>query len=128
VILLDTCTLLWLASAQAQLSQVAVNAISEQAGFLHVSAISALEIGIKQQKGRLTLPLPAEHYYATALTTHGIIELAIDGVTAARSTALPAIHADPADRILIATAQRRRLTILTPDPHIRAYPDTQTIW
>jgi PIN domain nuclease of toxin-antitoxin system len=128
VILLDTCALLWLASDQSQLSQVALQVIAEQAGFLYASAITALEIGLKQRKGRLTLPLPAERYYAEALATHGIIELAIDGVIAARSTALPAIHADPADRILIATAHWRRLTILTPDPHVRAYPDTQTIW
>ncbi len=128
MILLDTCTLLWLASDQSQLSSQATRLISEQAGFLFVSAITALEIGLKQRKGRLTLPLPAERYYAAALAQHGLLEIAIDGVIAARSTMLPPLHADPADRILVATAQRRSLTVLTPDARIHAYPDTQVAW
>jgi PIN domain nuclease of toxin-antitoxin system len=128
VILFDTCTLLWLASDQAQLSLEAVRLIREQAGFLFASAISAFEIGLKARKGLLELPLPAERYYLEALASHGIREIPVDGVIAARSTALPLLHADPADRILVATAQRHTLTLLTPDQRIRSYPDTQVTW
>jgi PIN domain nuclease of toxin-antitoxin system len=128
VILLDTCTLLWLASEQARLSSSAVRLIREQAGFLFASAITAFEIGLKAHRGRLGLPLPAERYYLEALASHGIREIAVDGVIAARSTALPPLHADPADRILVATAQRHSLTLLTPDPRIRSYPDTRVVW
>ena len=128
MILLDTCTLLWLASDQPRLSAEAVQRIRDQARFLFASAISAFEIGIKQRKGLLTLLLPAERYYLEALASHGVREIPVDGVIAARSTALPPLHADPADRILVATAQRHTLTLLTPDPHIRAYPDTQVAW
>jgi PIN domain nuclease of toxin-antitoxin system len=98
------------------------------AGDLFVSAISAFEIGLKQKKGRLTLPLPAEQFFAVALSTHGLREVPVDGAIAARSTSLPPLHADPADRMIIATAQRDGLTILTPDPLIHAYPDTRVSW
>lgn len=128
MILLDTCTLLWLASDQGRLSSDAVRLIREQAGFLFASAITAFEIGLKARRGLLGLPLPAERYYLEALASHGIREIAVDGVIAARSTGLPPLHADPADRILVATAQRHSLTLLTPDPRIRGYPDTRVVW
>ena len=42
--------------------------------------------------------------------------------------ALPTLHADPFDRLLIAAAQAHRLSLLTPDPLIRQYPALITIW
>ena len=128
MILLDTCTLLWLASDQSRLSASAVESIRAHAGFLFVSSISAFEIGIGERKGRLSLPLPAERYYAVALASHGLHELPVDGLIAARSTALPSLHADPADRMIVATAQAQDLSVLTPDPLIAAYPDTRVVW
>jgi PIN domain nuclease of toxin-antitoxin system len=41
---------------------------------------------------------------------------------------LPAIHRDPFDRLLIATAQQHRLTLLTPDASIAQYPNLQVAW
>ena len=128
MILLDTCTLLWLAADQSRLSEACVQMLRDNKDFLFVSAISAFEISLKQQKGRLTLPLDAESYYLEALATHGATEIPIDGIIAARSAALPPLHADPADRLIVATAQRGALTIVTPDRQIRAYPGTNTAW
>lgn len=126
--LLDTCTLLWLVGAQERLSERAQAALEDHAGRLFVSAISAFEIGLKHQKGKLVLPLDPGRWYARALELHGLRELPVDGTAAIHATLLPPLHRDPADRILVATAQLRKLAILTPDPLIRAYPDTATIW
>jgi PIN domain nuclease of toxin-antitoxin system len=128
MLLLDTCTLLWLASAQSRLPSSAIELIRQHAGFLFVSSITAFEIGLAERKRRLSLPMPAERYYAIALKTHGVHEIAIDGVIAARSTALPALHADPADRMIVATAQLQDLAVLTPDSLIAAYPATRVVW
>jgi PIN domain nuclease of toxin-antitoxin system len=128
VILLDTCTLLWLASDQSNLSADARETIRAHPGLLFVSAITAFEIGIKSKKGRLMLPMLPDRWYATALTAHGLIEIPIDGDIASRSTALPDLHADPADRIIVATAQRGGLAVVTPDPLIGAYPGTRVAW
>lgn len=42
--------------------------------------------------------------------------------------ALPSLHRDPADRFLIATAQERNLTLITPDPAIQQYPQLKAHW
>ncbi len=59
---------------------------------------------------------------------HGLRELPVSGVIAARATLLPAIHRDPFDRLLIATAQEHRLKIVTPDATIAKYPGLDTLW
>ena len=114
MILLDTCTLLWLASEPDRLSASAVAAISSNVNALFVSSFSAFEIGIKSSKGKLKLSMPADEWFSTALRLHGLREIAISGSIAARSTLLPLLHQDPADRILVATALSHTLTIITP--------------
>jgi PIN domain nuclease of toxin-antitoxin system len=128
VILLDTCTLLWLVGDQGRLSPRARERLREGAGELFVSAISAFEIGIKQRKGKLSLPLETEPWFEAAADFHGLAEIPVSARIAARSTVLPALSSDPCDRILVATAQLLGLTVLTPDELIRSYPDTLTDW
>ena len=126
--LLDTCTLLWLASDTSQLSPVSRQAISASAGRLYVSAISAFEIGVKHTKGRIVLPAPPATWFRRALQLHGLRSIAVTYRVALRSTTLPPLHNDPMDRITIATAMLRRPTTLTPDHLIRQYPDVSIAW
>lgn len=128
MILLDTCTLLWLVSGGDRLSASARERLRENAGQLFVSAISAFEVGVKHRKGKLTLPMDAERWFAAAVEFHGLSEVAIDSRIAVRSTQLPPLHADPCDRILVATAQVVGLTVLTPDPLIAAYSEAEAVW
>ena len=127
-ILLDTCTLLFLAADQSRLSDRARAVISANADALYISAISAFEIGVKCRRGALTLPCAPGDWYSSALDLHGLVEIPVDGRCAIRATCLPPLHKDPADRIIVATAEHRGLTILTPDPLIRAYPDVRVEW
>lgn len=126
--LLDTCTLLWLAGDPASLSAPARAAIADAPGLLCVSAISALEIGVKVRKGKLELPLPPEEWWALALRTHDLTEVEVDGDPGVASAALPPLHRDPADRIIVATALAMGLPVLTPDRHIAAYPGVEVRW
>ena len=128
MILLDTCALLWLATDHALLSEEARRLIRRHAGALFVSTISAFEIGTKHRKGKLTLSRAPSEWFPLALEVHGIEPIAIDADIALRSTDLPMLHADPCDRLIVATAQSRNLTVLTTDPLIRNYPDTRTAW
>jgi len=128
VTLLDTCVLLWLAAAPTKLSAAARKRLSQQRGRLFVSAISAFEIGVKHSRGKLELPLPPDEWYAQALEFHGLREIPVNGPIALRSTALPRLHADPCDRMIVATAQLQGMTLLTPDPLIQAYPDIEVVW
>lgn len=128
MILLDTCTFLWLVNGGAALSAAARTQISSNAGTLFLSAISAFEIDQKAAKGRLELPLPPLDWYRRALVVHGIREVAVTGDIGLRASALAPLHADPFDRILVATAQAYNYLLLTPDPLIAAYPGLRTAW
>ncbi len=126
MIVLDTCTLLWLVQGQGLPPAVARTIDDADAAF--VSAMSALEIGIKVAKGRLSLPLPPRAWWAAALEQHGLAEVPVEGDIALRAAALPPVHADPADRVILATALHLRATLLTPDPLLHAYPDMPVRW
>lgn len=127
MILLDTCTLLWLVGAQDRLSSKAVTILRNGAGMIFVSAISAFEIGVKAKKGLLLLPLPITEWFPLALTSHGLTEIPVTSKVLIRALALPDLHNDPADRIIIATALENHLALLTPDKQIHAYP-VPDIW
>lgn len=127
MILLDTCTLLWLARGEG-LSPRAAEVITNSENGLFVSSISAMEIGTKMAKGKLVLPRPLREWWATVVEQHGMGEVPVEVEIAIASTQLPPIHGDPFDRLLIATARHLGATLLTPDAHIRSYPGLHTVW
>lgn len=127
MILLDTCTLLWLVKGQGLPPAIAARIENPENG-VFVSAVSALEIGLKVAKGRLQLPMPLNTWWAAVVEQHGLGEVPIEAEIAIAATELPAVHGDPADRILIATARHLGATLLTPDPLIRAYPQVRVAW
>lgn len=128
MILLDTCTLLWLAIEPDRLSAAARKSIAAAGEFACVSAISAWEIAWKHRCRKLRLKLAPGAWFPLALEQHALKELAISAAIALRSASLPFLHRDPADRFLIATAQEHNLTLLTPDPAIQQYPDLKSLW
>ena len=115
-------------SDQTKLSLAARQALSAHRGHLYVSAVSGFEVAQKTAKGKLVLPLPPAEWMERALRLHGLTSLALEMASAVAAGALPALHADPFDRLLIASAQAHRLTLLTPDPLIRQYPTLTTLW
>ena len=126
--LLDPCTLIWLAIDLSRLSNDALRAISANAGSLYVSAISPWELALKHKKQKLKLPFPPEIWYRGVLQQHGLEEIEVSGEIALASVALPDLHGDPADRIIVATSQAFGYPLITPDPIIRRYPNTQFVW
>ena len=56
-----------------------------------------------------------------AVRESGMVLLEITLDHAATAAALPRIHRDPFDRMLIAQAMRERLTLVTRDPAFRRY-------
>ena len=56
------------------------------------------------KRGKLELPLPVEEWLTEALANSGVESLPVTCEIARRAAALPEIHRDPADRIIIATA------------------------
>jgi PIN domain nuclease of toxin-antitoxin system len=126
--LLDTCALIWLVNGAPELGSEARRACSDAGARIYVSAATAWEMALKNARGKLTLPGPIQNWWNQALARHGLLELPITAEIAIASTALPGLHNDPADRLLIVTAQQHQLTLLTPDLTIAKYPNLTTLW
>lgn len=128
MVLLDTCTLIWLVENDKQLPLKVRSILEKNHGAIYVSAISAFEVGIKHARKKLKLPLPPEQWFPEVLEFHGLTELALTSEILLASTNLPQIHSDPADRMIIATAAFHEIPILTPDQEIRKYKNVKTLW
>lgn len=127
MVILDSCTTVWLALDQTRLSKTA-RAFIERSEQLYVSAISALEIAQLHQKRRVRFHLTPAAWWAQALESHSLTELPVTGSIAAQSGMLPPIHRDPFDRLIIATALENDLTVLTSDDTLRSYPNLRSAW
>ena len=118
--ILDTCALLWLAQGGGQLSTPTRTRIDE-APAIYVSAISGFEVGVKYQKGKLELPAQPAEWFAAVLDHHDVQVLPLDLDVCLRATQLPTIHGDPCDRLIIATAEKHRMVVVTGDPIFEQY-------
>ena len=122
--LLDTSTLLWALGSPERLSSRARRLV--ETGENIVSVASYWEIVIKTQKGLLAIADLATWWRrATELTASRVLPIRASHVTAL--AALPVLHKDPFDRILIAQALAEGLDFITNDEPIRGYP-IRTIW
>lgn len=119
-LLLDTHVLLWALGAPEQLSESARAAIASPEAALAVSAVTALEIAIKQSIGKLQLPGPAETWLLPAAATLGVEWLPLTPEVATRVRSLPWHHRDPFDRVLVAHALDG-WTLVTRDARICEY-------
>ena len=117
--LLDTSTLLWILTAPARLSQPARAVVA--AGGSILSVASYWEVVIKTRKGLLPIPDPVSWWTRTTeLFGRRILPIRASHVTAL--AALPDLHSDPFDRILIAQAVAEGLPLVSSDGQIAAYP------
>ena len=126
--LLDTHVFVWLASDQAALSSSALAAIKKDRDSLFVSVVTAWEVALLHKKGRLFLPLPPDEFMQRALMHYGVHELQISREIVMVGVALPDIHNDPFDRILVAEALHNKCRIITKDGKIPLYPGVKVIW
>ncbi len=120
-LLLDTHVLLWAASAPDKLPRKVRNMIEDPDNELVFSAASLWEIAIKRGLGRDDFQAD-ERLLRRALLDNGYTELPISGDHAVTTGALPAIHKDPFDRMLVAQALSEGLSLLTSDPLVARYP------
>ncbi|MGD9598029.1 MAG: type II toxin-antitoxin system VapC family toxin [Steroidobacteraceae bacterium] len=90
---------------------------------LHVSIISAWEIALLAARGRLNLARPTQAWLEEALAHPALQLLALDDpAVVVDSNELPGdFHADPADRLLVATARIGGHTLVTRDHGILDY-------
>ena len=122
--LLDTSTLLWALGEPERLSPRARRLVDS--GENVVSVASYWEVVIKTQKGLLSIAdLPTWWRRATDLTAARVLQIRGSHVSAL--AALPMLHKDPFDRILIAQAVAEGLGVVTNDGLMSGYP-VRTLW
>ena len=128
--LLDTHTLIWALEAPEQLPARIQALLSDPANLpFGVAAITPWEIAMLASRGRLQLGRPVSDWLAAALNPNFVSLLPLLPPIAVDSCTLPgSFHADPADRMIVATARHHGLTLLTADAAIRAYPHLRTLW
>lgn len=97
--------------------------INDPANELLYSAASLWEIAIKRALGREDFRVDPRAL-RRGLLENGYAELAVTGEHALAVDALPALHKDPFDRMLVAQSLAESVTLVTGDPHVARYSDT----
>ena len=82
-----------------------------------VSAMTLWEIALLTGKRRIALNLPLQHWRNDFLA-QGLLEVPVTGAIGIAAAQLDGLHADPSDRIIVATACELDATLLTADRRI----------
>jgi PIN domain nuclease of toxin-antitoxin system len=124
-LLLDTHIWLWYVENQSKRFSPRITPLVEaavQRGELLISAISVWEIAVLETIRRIELSQDLRTWVARALGFPGVRFKGLSPSIAIESTHLPgALHRDPADRILVATARLSGAALVTCDERLLDY-------
>jgi len=126
-ILLDTHAALFAWIEPGSLSPRAREMIEDETNTIFFSQVSLLEIALKHRIGKLELPQPPTDYVASRVHLSGFHYLRLEDADIAALAELPAPHRDPFDWLLIATARRRNIPIVSRDTAFGGYP-VPVVW
>ena len=118
-VLLDTHVLVWLLEDYSQLGRRAAHRADTAArtGVLLVSAITFWEVALLAMRHRVTLAQTVAGWRRRVLDL-GIEEISVSGDIGILATELEGLPADPADRIIAATASTQGAVLVTADQKI----------
>lgn len=122
--LVDTSTVIWTLENPARLSRLARKALEK--GPLVLSVVSYWEVVIKTRKGLLQIADPVSWWTrATGFLGGSILSVRAEHVTGL--AALPSLHRDPFDRMLIAQAAVEGFALVSSDGLIGQYA-VKVVW
>jgi PIN domain nuclease of toxin-antitoxin system len=117
-LLLDTHVWLWSVLEPERLAPRVARAIEAQDNELWLSPISAWELLVLVEKGRLVLDRPPARWIADVCATIPLRDAPLTRHVAIESRRLALSHEDPADRFIAATAKVYDLTLVTSDERL----------
>jgi PIN domain nuclease of toxin-antitoxin system len=124
-LILDTVTFIWAVSSPQRLSRAAIAALRKQTNVREISVVSLSEIAVKQLRGKLTFS-KEDTIVGTADLRLRVLPYAAEH--AFRLFDLPAYHADPFDRQIIAQALVENVPVVTPDEAFQLYKGLKVVW
>ena len=124
--LLDTHVIIWLAENSPKLPLKVKKLVQYPMNDVFISSVSLWEIAIKMKLGKLDIDFTLDELL-TAVEDSDFGILQIESSYLKGLYALPFLHKDPFDRLLISTAINENLTIITTDEHIKKY-SVSWIW
>lgn len=116
-LLLDTNVVIWMVAASRRLSGSTVAILNDPANQLWISTSTIHEIAVKVSIGKLRMPVD----FVETLSAKGCGFLSPAADEAWRVGELPLIHRDPFDRLIVAQAMARGLTLMTSDHLLADY-------
>ena len=119
-LLVDTHLLLWAAARSRRLPKEARRLLESTTNEVHYSAASLWEIAIKLGLRRTEFQVDLGRLLI-ALSEMGFLELPVTGAHVERVAALPPVHKDPFDRMLVAQSLSEPLVLLTNDEVLGGY-------
>lgn len=131
MILLDTHAWLWLCLEPRQLSPTATRAIrrAATADGLAVASISLWEVSMLIARGRVLPEGSPEAWLGSLIDRSDVTVREITPAVASLATHFPAeFPADPADRLIAATARAAGMPLVSRDARLRGSPLVETIW
>ncbi|PYT96878.1 MAG: PIN domain nuclease [Acidobacteria bacterium] len=124
-LLLDTHVALWLDGGDERLrasTRLLIDSCWQNDGAIFLSAVTAWEIALLVDTGRIDLDIPVEAWINRFLERPGIEAVPLGHQAASRSYRLHHLeHRDPADRLLIATAIELACPFVTYDERIARF-------
>ena len=126
-LLLDTCAVIWIANdepiGEEARSAIAAALAADETVF--VSPITAWEIGLLAARGRISLQMSPEKWFDRLLGAPGVRLADMPPSVLIASSYLPGdTPADPADRIIAATAREFDMRVVTRDRRLLAYAES----
>ena len=127
MIILDTHAWVWLCSNPDKLSERARKAIRASKG-LGIAAVSCWELAMLVSQGRLELDRDPLEWMEDSLVEHEIELLPLTPAIGVASVSLAEFHGDPADRMIVATAQVHSAPLVTKDRAITESKLVSVVW
>jgi PIN domain nuclease of toxin-antitoxin system len=125
-LLLDTCAAIWLAGEEPVARETADAIQSARAASqpIYVSPITAWEMGLLVSRGRMNMQMAPDRWFAHLMEAPGLLLADMPPSVLIASSFLPgALHGDPADRILAATAREFGYRLVTRDRPLLDYAE-----
>lgn len=124
MIVIDTHVLIWAVQDDPRLGEKARQVIDDttRQSRILISAITPWEIAMLAEKGRIALGDDVGRWIQRALSLPGVTLAPLEASVAVDSVQLSGdFHADPADRMIVATARFHQVPLMTADKAILDY-------